>query len=788
MKTQRHHNESGIALILTLTILAVVLILLMAFITSMRTERISAKAFSDLSKTKALAEGAVDEAVAILQGSMTNITPTTSYITAPGVVYTWSAGAWNAATLSISGVQQDLNTSNAITGAGGVPLQVGWQKVFTTDANPQIIGRFTYWIDDESTKVNVNTAQLRANDPLGYTPAAVDLSQLFSPAEAGNISTYVANTRPLDSIESIKLSNTVVVGAPSISPNSFSNNEFFITANATSPDVTPWGTKRTNFVAVATNTTLTTIQKVQIISNALDNANLLAWYGKTFTTKYPNLGQIAANIIDYIDTDTNCTDSGTGPLDLNPPAFLGLEQTPYLNEISIQNTVVGSPGAGTDFNVNFSTSDRAELWYMYTNADWALPAGTTEIVFLNRPTITVTPAPPGTVNGAASVTLTLPLNATIPVNGGILLTSPYRPFTRPGSEVLTPSTGSMPLDMTTNIATIVLNSGTLTAIFRNQTSGRIDYAVIPLTNYTVNFDASLLTPTNVTWASACNDPRVKPVSNNWVPVGAGMANSSTIFAPDIPGVNTGVINQNVVTPPGIAADGDASCHIVSGSRDRGTMYPSELAYIHTGLPWRTFWLEPQPAAESGSVPDWLAVDLFSTTDLTNVAGRINVNAQDFNTASPPRVLPLKALLGSSNPTVPNNILNYAVHTTPTAVSFVPAADKYFTTAGQICEVTGLADGGGLKSVREAPAMGIVNLVTPRSDTFTIWAMAQGIKKVPLAGSTVITQPKNYVPPPSGTDLITGEVKIQAVVQRYEDTSTTPATVRFRTLYYRYIYQ
>jgi type II secretory pathway component PulK len=57
MKTQRHHNESGIALILTLTILAVILIMLLAFITSMRTERMAAKAFSDLSKTKVMAEG-----------------------------------------------------------------------------------------------------------------------------------------------------------------------------------------------------------------------------------------------------------------------------------------------------------------------------------------------------------------------------------------------------------------------------------------------------------------------------------------------------------------------------------------------------------------------------------------------------------------------------------------------------------------------------------------------------------------------------------------------------------
>jgi len=219
------------------------------------------------------------------------------------------------------------------------------------------------------------------------------------------------------------------------------------------------------------------------------------------------------------------------------------------------------------------------------------------------------------------------------------------------------------------------------------------------------------------------------------------------------------------------------------------MYPSELAYIHTGIPWRTLYLEPQPPAEIGTfLPDWLAVDLFSATDIANVAGRMNINVLDGNPASPSRPQPLNALLGSSVSPVPNSISTFSLHNSPTLSSFVPAADKYFTTAGQVCEVTGLADVPGFKSTREALAQSIVNLITPRSDIFTIWAVAQGIKKVPLPGMTVITQPQTFVP---GVDLITGEVKIQAVVQRYEVPSTipgTPATVRFRTLYYRYIYQ
>jgi hypothetical protein len=299
------------------------------------------------------------------------------------------------------------------------------------------------------------------------------------------------------------------------------------------------------------------------------------------------------------------------------------------------------------------------------------------------------------------------------------------------------------------------------------------------------------------WVSACNDPRVKPVSNNWTPLRQGQ---ETLGLP-----NTYTTNMQVQTGS-IQGDGDISCHVVSGNipeslltgaRDRGNMYPGEMSFIHTGVPWRTFWLQHKPAGEPAP-PDWAVLDLFSATDTTNVVGRMNLNQwiSTDNSISifPPRLTPLVGLLTNSLLSDPNFgtiTAMSSINRQPPLLFYTPGfpfSVNAFTWVGQVCEVQGLVDqapssyGSIFKAVRETPARGIANLVTTRSDMFTVWAIAQSAKKIDTTNPTVFI---------SGTDVITGEAKVQAIVQRYEDPSyplIDPRRVKFRTLYYRYWYQ
>jgi len=796
-KNFRGKSESGIALILTLAILVMVTLLVVAFAISMRVENTASRNFNDLIKARQMAQAAVDQAVATLRNATPVVSPGVNYVTSPGAVYTFAGGVWTTSSLvstnwttpSLTGLV-DLNQNNLITGLtgdypAGSRIWAGWTNV-TASGSSQVIGRFAYWVDDESSKVNLNVAGSRGNDLQGYTPAAIDLQSLhFTSVDQINITNYVATVSPFDTVESIKMTAPPLVPpAPGITPATYTNNQFYTTVNSTSPDITPWGDKRLNPVDVVTNNVLypTPDSKVAAISNMLANAGLTNFFGagQTFAAKYPSVAQIAANIIDYIDTDGQPTDSSIVPplpVDTTPPFYLGLEQTPYLNELVISNTIAATPFdpvAGT--TLTFSPLATVELWNMYANNWFAAAHGAPNVQLQFSPSISISVvAPPGAI-----VTNTIALTSPVTIPAGFghnILPGGY------DGNLKKPVTVS-PLQITinTNIATVILNSGAVTAIYYNN-AGRVDYAIIPLTNYaaTVTIDATTGAVFSLSWVTACNDPRVKPVSNNWIPQGGGTNQGVDTLG----SINTNTLNPQVTNTIGaisLPADGDFSCHTNAIARDRGTMYPGELSYIHTGVPWRTFWLQPQSALETGILPDWAVLDLFSGSDATNVIGRLNINS--IITSSGPfasildRVLPLTALLTNNVLALPGyvqgiaatNIYFYAVppgskaSLLPLPATFSPNS---YTMVGEVANTQSLSNTspGSQKSDRETPVRGIANLITTRSDTFTIWAIAQAF---------------------SGANR-PAEVKVQAIVQRSVDYTVAPTAVSFRTLYYRYIY-
>src|ERR1017187_4321870 len=148
-------GERGIALILTLAIIAMVTLLLIAFVTSMRVENAASKNFNELIKARELAQGAVDQAVAAIRNATPPISPTANYVTTPGTIYTWTSGAtplWSSNSLFAvypnlqNAGSVDMNQNNLITGPGngefpaGTPLWVGWSNI-TASASAELIGR-----------------------------------------------------------------------------------------------------------------------------------------------------------------------------------------------------------------------------------------------------------------------------------------------------------------------------------------------------------------------------------------------------------------------------------------------------------------------------------------------------------------------------------------------------------------------------------------------------------------------------------------------------------------------
>ena len=808
----RDSSKRGVALILTLGILVLVTLLVVAFAVSMRVENSASKNFNDLIKARLIAQAAIDQAVATIRGAtpaITNIPPSptafTTYTTAPGVIYTRVNGQpWTTTPLFTpeSGLGNvDINSNNWITGqdsddifppdiAGASALMVGWSNI-TANVNGtvQIVGRFAYWVDDESAKVNLNVAGTRGNDIEGASPEAIDLGQLlnFTASDVINVSNYVATVRPFDTVESVKM---VMAEPPSTVSSIYSNNQFYMTVNSVSPDITPWGSKRLNLSNVVANAASKAAAVTQI-ANALSDPNLTSMFGQTFGDKY-NAQQVAANIVDYISNATMPTDSGSGPLDTTAPTYLGLKQTPYLNELVISNAFTESipSSVGGQAQLTINTSIMAELWYMYTNNTWN--PGVAQL-----PKVVVSSMPSMTIHGGGIDPTTVPSPfpagpATINANAS-MATNSYAVYTNSSLGLI-----NLAVNDTTTPIIVTFNASTAVAIYSGQ-KGRMDYAQIPFTQH-INplvippFSGPGAVSTNFTWAAQCNDPRVKPISNTWLQNNGtstlGLPNSTTNMA-----VVTGVIQ----------GDGDMSCHIISGSNQRGTMYPGELSYIHTGVPWRTFWLQPQMATEATTdpLPDWAILDLFSATDVTNVVGRMSINATTTNgdiLASPIyRKIPLQALLTNSLPqnsyrlaNAVQNIYSYAylANDRVDSLSSLPNFSPYsYTMVGEVANTQSLSNthtfpvGSSNKRNQETPVRDIANIITTRSDTFTIWCLAQSIKKVDVTQSPTLYL-SNITPP----DLITGEVKMQVIVQRYEDDTIVPPSIKFRTLYYRYYYQ
>jgi len=780
---ERHRDERGVALILTLAILVLVTLLVVAFAVSMRVESTASKTFSDQIKARQFAMAAVDEAVGKLRVATPKIGSSTSriitnYVTTPGIIYALTNGLPFTVPLCSSGsvndVWADINfgTRGLINRVNNVNyrMMVRWHDWVLVNMTPwtgknNLIGRYCYWVDDEASKININAACGRPANPR-YTPADIDLRAISTAIDTNNSYTY-AQTPGYLSPDSWWLSGAIT------RPLS-ATNFFKITAYSQDTRLTPWGAPCFN---LNTNSlTSNPLVYMRAITNMLENANLNLWFGPghTFREKYgSNLVQIAANIKDYIDTDNACTDSGG-----NPPTYLGLELTPYLNELVISNSFKITTN-GNWLVVDRKSTTFVELWYMYPPPAPAYDLTGHSITIQKRPPISSPDASFGNQPFVSPITLNASGVMTPKVWSGA-----YQVF---GVDEASVVASTQQISVRINF-----DAGTVTAVFQGPL-GRIDYASIRMTNHFFLVGKNRAGTTfSTNWISACKDPRVRPVSNYWNPVGGG----STFGKATLGGFNSGTVYYNVInTAPGatvqLICDRDFSC--VTGMVtlvNRGALSSvGELGFIHTGVPWRTLALEQQDPTEMSNnlIPDWAVLDLFCTTNRP-VAGRININSQIYISnkvhavMSRQREIPLRALyyssFGASSGRVASNI-QFRIWNTQNSYQ-PPAAwllsPDCYVMIGQICEVQGVTTNAGVKAYRERFIPAIANLITTRSNTFSIWAVGQAIVDVDKDGS---------YDPVSG-DRIAGEVVVHAIVERYEDPAATAANrVKFRVKYLHY---
>ncbi|MDR1190698.1 MAG: hypothetical protein LBK60_03405 [Verrucomicrobiales bacterium] len=178
----------------------------------------------------------------------------------------------------------------------------------------------------------------------------------------------------------------------------------------------------------------------------------------------------------------------------------------------------------------------------------------------------------------------------------------------------------------------------------------------------------------------------------------------------------------------------------------GSIFPREtigmLSVIPTGMqrnrPFAT--LKFQPSTNDAELPDWLVLELFAPGlqpfgFMNSAVGKINPNA-GFNGLLPAaqRWKPLQALF--ENTTAPLTAGPRATAPAPLVRNILEhnlsgkgfGAPGVYDYIGKLCEVAGFADSGANDWEREALMRNYANLLTTRSNSFTIWGVAQIVRK------------------------------------------------------------
>jgi hypothetical protein len=779
-----------VALILTLGILVLVTMLVIAFAVSMRVENTASKNFNDYYKARELAKAATDQAVATLRQATPLRTQSgtpaafTTYVTFPGVIYTnfFDGTAKNIGSFTLYSCPActppnttNLNAGLWITGgtngfgefnSNSVPdpsqINVGWVYVAADGSlsppnvalTKPLVGRFAYWVDDEASKINVNTAGLGAvpaDAPYASAQKELDLQMLYplpnpflyAAAIQSGGPTYPRATYPYTTIEEIKRAD------PGITAAYFDDNRFSVTTYSSdgnypsyADDLDVFDRQRMIISSLNSPNDLTAGSRGaydRLADPALMQVCSAGGVLRAFEQKYTvnGLKQIIANIMGYqINNLTLKWPPDDGSAIPAAPAFLGLAKTPYISEVQVKYVFTG-----TAPDLQIMRTVTVKLYYMYTDG-----------TFISRPGDKVTVSGLPTPGSGFSDTVTVDMSG-----GGTYSTTRtcYYASTTDGPATYSSSVGQVTLPGKPINATYI----------RRYVIGgdhRLDYAAmtLPLQN-SVAIPGTYYQDSELT-----GDPAVNELPSQWT-------------------VHKDGDGARLTTCPPSTADTKAVMRA-------GPMQSiGELGYIHhPTLPFTHLTL--QPGVGGGQIPDWAMLDLF-TVDPAVVPkvtmGRININSfinPGLATAAPntKRLVPLKALLSGLTPPPPA----VDIYDDPKAVRGGGAdnygmkdpttGDPIFDTIGEVCEITSLVNGGANEAAKEATIRRIANLITVRSTTFTIWVMAQSIKQPP--GSTFGTYNPNV-------DLITGEVRAQAVVERYETSPGNPGNaVKFRVRYFRYL--
>ena len=269
------------ALLIILAFVTLITVLVVSLLLTARFERTSSSLAAGRSQAEVLANLAADTAIerlreAIDAGRQFNSTFYTAWASEPGRIHTFRISQADGSITRTSSdmfsappgpdaesANVDLNKSSLsglhpITGTVGGTMKVGWMNVLAdpgqaaSKSNPAI-GRVAYWVDDDSCKVNINTADgsrkvtynsdgsVKSGDitkSFGFgTPSEISLQALgLSNAAAAAIADYAAASGFNSTAEVNRIA--------SVPAGFYEDNKFNLTHTSRSPELNMFGEPR----------------------------------------------------------------------------------------------------------------------------------------------------------------------------------------------------------------------------------------------------------------------------------------------------------------------------------------------------------------------------------------------------------------------------------------------------------------------------------------------------------------------------------------------------------------
>lgn len=439
-RPRRPPTRAGSALVSTLLVLLILSIIVIAFLQSMTLERQTARSYRTIAEAELAANAAVEEAIGTLQRFVTNhpdsvttwdpnLTPGSEplpatllfYYDTPAATITegdlplprflpLTSGATSSefkphgardAALDRTAGTVNLNApgfalkpgqpwigrfptgSPSLDGNDDSAIHVPWVPLaLDVNGTPKTVARYAFWVEDESFRVNLNTAgsARRGSNTWGEKPAEIPVQgvgdTLSSEADSSlgdALASAVSNVKEKPNLG--RVPTPLTLKQANFEAPDEATFRFLVTTASAGSNLSRTGAARTNPNSLVTNTSTPATIASEVASIAQVITDGAPGFGQRLYAKAEDtkpvpeedasiyVNRIAANLRDYIDTDSNPTvldedgeayDGGspTEALDIpgstNDYPVVGKEAIPRLQETLMrvkQSTGMGGVGA-----------------------------------------------------------------------------------------------------------------------------------------------------------------------------------------------------------------------------------------------------------------------------------------------------------------------------------------------------------------------------------------------------------------------------------------------------------